>query len=206
MANTPTSTSEQSLSRFVTRKVNALYGSYSSGSSLSKKQLSELRKAVGQDPARFPLAWQYVISAEDEHAFPEDAKYRQGDLPTQRELAAFTALTLFAVHQQSEQRIMHAAGRSFGSAVGELVDKRTASIKKRFDSLLQARTYTAMSYHARSLVQLLKQEEIPFDYGTFSEDLAKLQSPKHRSSVITRWSRNFVYGFDKTSSQTPTHS
>lgn len=183
------------LEDFVAHKIHRLYASYQAGNSSARKQLSDLRRAVGQNPAKNPLAWQYVISPEEDEVFPEDAKYRQQDQPTRKELAAYSALALYAVHQQSEQRKMHAAGRYFGTAVGQLVSRGTPSIKRRFDSLMQARTFEGIMYHARTLVQLLKQQEIPFDYGKFAADLAKLQDPKTKAQVITRWSRDFTYGF-----------
>lgn len=196
MSNAPAQEAK-TLYSFTAHKINKLHGSLTAGSSVAKKQLSDLRKAVGRPPAENPMAWQYVISPEEEETFPEKPEYRQGDQPTAKELAVFTALTLYAVHQQSEQRNMHVAGRTFGSAIGELVSRRTPSIKKRFDSLMQARNYTGLTYHARSLIQLLKQEGTPFDYGRFAEDLEKLQRPDKRNGVITRWSRDFVYGYTR---------
>lgn len=186
-----------SIENFVSHKIQKLYSSYSAGNSSAKKQLSDLRRAVEQNPAKNPLAWQYVISSDKDSCFPEKQEYRTSDAPTRTENAIYSALALYAVHQQSEQRIMHASGLPFGNAVGQLVYRRTPSIKRRFDSLLQARTFESATYHARSLVQLLKQEEIPFDYGRFATDLAQLQNPSTKSGVITRWSRDFTYGYSK---------
>ncbi|MDT0189635.1 type I-E CRISPR-associated protein Cse2/CasB [Rothia terrae] len=190
-----------SVEKFVSHKIQKLYSSYNAGNSSAKKQFSNLRRAVNQNPAKNPLAWQYVISSDEDSTFPEKQEYRTGDTPTPTENAIYSALALYAVHQQSEQRIMHASELTFGNAVGQLVVRRTSSIKRRFDSLLQARTFESATYHARSLVQLLKQEEIPFDYGRFAADLAKLQNPRTRSGVITRWSRDFTYGYSKSFSE-----
>lgn len=194
---------QNSLSRFVNHTIHTLYGGNNAGSSASKKALSNLRRAVGQDPAKNPQAWQFVLIGDTESSFPE--KYRgHGDEASYGELATYMALTLYAVHQQSEQRNMHVNGTGFGYAVGQLVARRTPSIKKRFDALLQVRNFTGIIYHARSLVQLLKQEEIPFDYGKFAVDLYLLQIPKHRDKTITRWSRDFAYGYTRRPATTST--
>lgn len=182
------------LSGFVARKIHGLYAGVSTGSSAARASLSNLRRAVGRDPAKHPLSWQYVLTAEEEAAFPEHHR-GSTDEPSPGEYAAYIALTLYAVHQQSEAQNMHSSQQTFGYAVGRLVQRRNPSIKKRFDALMQARTFGAMMYHTRALVQLLKQEELSFDYAKFAGDLVKLQNPQQRSKVITRWSRDFVSGY-----------
>ena len=193
------------LYNFVTHKIHSLYGGHNVGASASKKELNDLRRAVGQDPAKNPLAWQYVLTGDENIDFPESYRGR-GDEASYGELAVFMALTLYAVHQQSEQRNMHTKDIGFGYAVGQLVARRTPSIKKRFDALLQARNFTGIIYHARSLIQLLKQEELTFDYGKFATDLYWLQHPKHRARVITRWSRDFAYGYNRRPANTSTNN
>lgn len=196
---------EMSLGNFVAHKIYSIYSSYSAGQSAGKATLSNLRRAAGKKTDQNPLAWQYVLTPEDEAKFPSSYQ-GQGDQPTYAENAAFIALTLYGMHQQSLAPNMHSKERSFGKAAGELVKRRTPSIKKRFDALLSARSASAISYHARNLVQLLHQEQIAFDYGRFAEDLNRLQNPKYRATVITRWSRDFVYGysFSTTTDSNPT--
>ncbi len=187
---------------FVTQKVHLLYTAISSNNPTAKAQLSNLRKAAGKNPAHNPLAWQYVISDQEQARFPERLRGR-GDQPSASENAIYLALTLYAVHQQAEQKMMHQPQTSFGYAVGQLVAQRTPSIKKRFDAMLQARTFTALTYHARNLIQLLKQEAIGFNYGKFAQDLALLQHPQYKTKIITRWSRDFVIGYQ--SHRTPSN-
>lgn len=201
----PSETVTPTLYNFVTHKIHRLYGGHNAGSSASKKELSDLRQAVGQDPAKNPLAWQYVLTGDENIDFPDNYRGR-GDEASYGELATYMALTLYAVHQQSEQRNMHTKDISFGYSIGQLVAKRTPSIKKRFDALLQARNFSGIVYHARSLVQLLKQEELTFDYGRFTTDLYWLQHPRHRAKVITRWSRDFAYGYTRHPANTSTNN
>lgn len=200
MPNGPTAT-DPSLYSFVAAKIQSLYKRYNAGSAAARRELSNLRRAVGKDPGNHPLAWQFVLSEDTAGGFPS-LRDDERDMLSHSEYAAYLALTLYAVHQQSEQRIMHAKDKTFGHAVGQLVAERTPSIKKRFDALLQARSFPAIAYHARTLVQLLKQEEIPFNYAKFAEDLSDLQNPKDRSRVVARWSRDFVVGYSSLTNQT----
>ena len=116
------------------------------------------------------------------------------DEPSRAEWAAYTALTCYAVHQQSQSRPMHVPGTSFGEAVGRLVPRTSESVKARFDALLTAAGFPAVRYHLRSLVTLLRSEGIPFDYGRFAEDLARLQDPRARDRVLLAWGRDYVKG------------
>ena len=150
-----------------------------------------------------PKLWGDVLGLdkEDEQAFPK--KYRgKGDNPTNAETAAYTALTLFALHQQSQKELMHNADVSFAKAIGRLVSQTTPSVKKRFDSLMTAQTEKARQHYLRSIVTLLRSEGITFDYGRFTTDYMYLLNPATRQKVLYRWNRDFSYGFLPARSET----
>ena len=102
---------------------------------------------------------------------------------------------------------MHVTNFRFGTAVGQLVRQTSESMKKRFDALLKARSESARRHYLRSLVTLLRSEEIAFDYGQFAQDYVQLLNPEKRDAVILRWSRDFLYGYEprkpKASEETP---
>ena len=130
---------------------------------------------------------------EDKQAFPEQCRGK-GDKPNDAEIAAYTALTLFALHQQSQNQPMHDAKVSFGRAVGKLVGNTTSSMKKRFDSLLTAQTENARQHYLRGLITLLRSKSIGFNYGQFAVDYMYLQNPSTRKNVLYRWNCEFSYG------------
>lgn len=187
-------TAQDELQRFVVAKVMRLYHQKSNGVSAAIAQLAQLRRGVGASPFQYPELLGIILEKEDgTEGIPEE--YRgKGDQPSNAESAAYTALTLFALHQQSQNQPMHDAEVSFGNAVGKLVGDTTTSMKKRFDSLLTAQTENARQHYLRSLITLLRSEGIAFDYGRFAVDYMRLLNPATRQKVMYRWNRDFSYG------------
>ena len=199
--------SRVTLSNYVTRKVMSLYHQKDAGSSAATAKLAQLRRGSGTDPVSHPELWGIIFGEnEDTHDFPEHYRGKY-DTPTRGEYATFTALTLYALHQQSRSQPMHVTNFRFGTAVGQLVRQTSESMKKRFDALLKARSESARRHYLRSLITLLRSEEIAFDYGQFAQDYMQLQNPEKRDAVILRWSRDFLYGYEprkpKASEETP---
>ena len=187
-------TAQDELQRFVVAKVMRLYHQKSNGVSAATAQLAHLRRGVGASPFQYPELLGIILEKEDgTEGIPEQYRGR-GDQPSNAESAAYTALTLFALHQQSQNQSMHDAEVSFGNAVGKLVGDTTTSMKKRFDSLLTAQTENARQHYLRSLITLLRSEGIAFDYGRFAVDYMRLLNPATRQKVMYRWNRDFSYG------------
>lgn len=191
-------TKQDALQRFVSAKINHLYRQKDAGVSAAIAELAQLRRGAGKVPTGQPHLMGMVLVLEnedkkDKQAFPEQCRGR-GDRPNDAEIAAYTALTLFALHQQSQNQPMHDAKVSFGRAVGKLVGNTTSSMKKRFDSLLTAQTENARQHYLRSLITLLRSKSIAFNYGQFAVDYMYLQNPSTRKNVLYRWNSEFSYG------------
>lgn len=191
-------TKQDALQRFVSTKINRLYRQKDAGVSAAIAELAQLRRGAGKVPTGYPHLMGMVLvleneDKEDKQAFPEQCRGK-GDRPNDAEIAAYTALTLFALHQQSQNQPMHDAKVSFGRAVGKLVGNTTSSMKKRFDSLLTAQTENARQHYLRSLITLLRSKSIAFNYGQFAVDYMYLQNPSTRKNVLYRWNSEFSYG------------
>ena len=191
-------TKQDALQRFVSTKINRLYLQKDAGVSAAIAELAQLRRGAGKVPTGYPHLMGMVLvleneDKEDKQAFPEQCRGK-GDKPNYAEIAAYTALTLFALHQQSQNQPMHDAKVSFGRAVGKLVGNTTSSMKKRFDSLLTAQTENARQHYLRSLITLLRSKSIAFNYGQFAVDYMYLQNPSTRKNVLYRWNSEFSYG------------
>lgn len=191
-------TKQDALQRFVSTKINRLYRQKDAGVSTAIAELAQLRRGAGKVPTGYPHLMCMVLvleneDKEDKQAFPEQCRGK-GDRPNDAEIAAYTALTLFALHQQSQNQPMHDAKVSFGRAVGKLVGNTTSSMKKRFDSLLTAQTENARQHYLRSLITLLRSKSIAFNYGQFAVDYMYLQNPSTRKNVLYRWNSEFSYG------------
>jgi CRISPR system Cascade subunit CasB len=84
---------------------------------------------------------------------------------------------------------------SIGQAVNQLKLKKSqneSGIKTRFDALATAKTTRNIVYHARGIIQLLKQAEVKLDYPRFAQDLYNLQFGYENQKRIQRqWGKDF---------------
>lgn len=187
----------------------ALLGKNPVRAAAARGALAEWRRATGKAPEKEPVVWGSIlgaspVSTKSEALLPERFVGR-GDSPSPEEWGAFTALTLYATHQQSQTTGMHqvkssdvadhkwAPDLSFGHAAGLLARTTgSKSTKGRFDSIVTAQSPDTLTYHLRSFIQLLRTEKIPLDYGALADDLQQLQRPDRRPKVLLRWGRDFA--------------
>ena len=181
----------QAVASAVYKIASSLTSDHAESTAYARTALSRLRRAVGAQPGDDPTTWVFVM--EELLSNLPEYEIGRGDEPSTGEWAAFTAITMFALHQQSHKTSMHQKRRSVGHALGELrVRSDSKSIKARFDALQTAPTQKALQYHLRSIIGLLNSYEIPLDYGLLGQDLKKLSNPKQRPGVIVRWGRDYV--------------
>lgn len=86
-----------SLSDFVAGRVTAWQRDYIRRRPQALAILARLRRGVGKQVGAMPDLWQYTLEGIPGPDAPDDAP------PTRVEQAVYTALTLFAVHQQSRR-------------------------------------------------------------------------------------------------------
>lgn len=159
----------------------------------ARRILAELRQSAARTFDADPLALQKVLMLLEPPL--SDDELGRGDAPSPSELAAYNALTLFAQHMQSARKPVHTTECSFARACGRLQTlSESNSIKPRFDAMQSARDETSHVLHLRSLVTLLRSQELAFDYGNFARDLRSLQYPTRRDGVLLRWGRDYAVG------------
>lgn len=163
--------------------------------------LARLRRAVTDEPgsARLPAAcWLPDELIEDDYRHLDRLPEPQ---PTSAERALHSAVTLWALHQQSrrDQR-MHALGTPFASAVQRLAltSSNEDTVHARFAALATAATYRELTHHARGLILQLRDAQIGFDYGLFADDLVLFQRGAQASTGLTgpervraQWGREY---------------
>ena len=89
---------------------------------------------------------------------------------------------------------VHDESHSFASACGRLAQtSESKSIKGRFDALVLARTAQSRLIQTRSLISLLRSNDLRLNYGWFAADLRKLSNPRARNGVLLRWGRDFAF-------------
>lgn len=166
----------------------------------SRSMLAKLRRGIGKQPGELPELFEIVLSD-----MPEEL-YGKGDGPSYSVWSIYTAVTLFALHQQGKEHPMSMSGKtegqtfgnSLGAAVGELVklevkqdEEREPAIKRRFDAVCTANEFTELVNHARGLIQLLRVGDIKLDYPRFAEDLYWYQFDDVRNRIRLRWGEDY---------------
>lgn len=151
----------------------------------TRAMLAKLRRGVGKSISSCPEAWGILLEGLDEDLMSrkEGSSYAEN--------AIWTALTLYALHQQGKQgQNMSNEDCPFGSAVGKLIlpdGTNEQAVRRRFNSVITAKNPSEAAYHARGLVQLLRGKDISFSYPQFAKDLYTLQFEDSRNKVLLRW-------------------
>ncbi|WP_309131319.1 type I-E CRISPR-associated protein Cse2/CasB [Brevibacterium sp.] len=169
-------------------------------SAAARATLAKLRRAAGEAAESNPLAWAAAFDILGESFVQRYENSPSHTMPD--EFAAFTALTLYAVHQQSQSKPMHFVSnntsplRSFGHAAGELARTRDSnSIKKRFDAIVTTRNASTRLHHLRGLTEILSTDGIGLNYGNHAEDIRSSLFPEWDQTVL-RWIRDFARSYN----------
>lgn len=157
---------------------------YLDNESLGRAEVAALRKGANRAPGELPEIWELTRVE-----VPDSA----GDAPTREEIAVHTAMTLYAVHQQSRSECMFVPGRGLGRAAHELVgtDEENPSARARFNALVTSTTVAELRHHLRNLVSLLRSRGIALDHAMLADDIVRFQRPGGAKSVRLAWARQY---------------
>ncbi len=184
-----TSDTNRTLSGWTERRIMRILAMPEGGA--QRALLAELRRGVGKVPGELPQLW--GVLSED---FPEEW-LSERDGASRYEWAAYIALTLFALHQQSRDpkaAPMHKAAQPLGRALSRLAggdEDARERILRRFQQMATATDIKGAAYHLRGLVQLLRAADIPLDYASLAWDLYQYQSSSSVAAVRLRWAQDF---------------
>ena len=176
--------------RLVSQRVsgkNGLQSRYLHNEAQAREQMAALRGAVTREPGEVPATW-----ALTQVRVPDDA----GDAPTWEEVAVHTAMTLYAVHQQSRTDPMFHPGKGLGHASRELIgppDQENPSARKRFNAMVTSTTITELRHRLRDLVSLLRAREITLDHAMLADDIVRFQRPGGAKDVRLAWARQYHF-------------
>lgn len=149
--------------------------------------LATLRRGLTRPPGEDPETYPYVVPF-----LPDQPRPRQ-------EAAYFLVAGLFALwHQGSTRQTPTQTSADLGAALAEVRAQQAHergqqpeagdSLERRFVALLSSE-WSALPYHLRQLVNLLRSREVPIDWLQLLGDLQRWDDP-HRS-VQRRWARSF---------------
>ena len=141
---------------------NGLQNRYLHNEARARGELAALRGAVAREPGEVPDTWELTQVEVPNYA---------GDAPTREEIAVHTAMTLYAVHQQSRTVPMFRPGVGLGRAARELVgwDEENPSAQKRFNALVTSTTVAELRHHLQGFVSLLRARDIALDHAMLAD-------------------------------------
>lgn len=184
-----TETSAERLERVVAARASRLQKEYQSNVAVAVAALALLRRGINQAPGGDGRILKYTVAGVE----PAPELLRD-EGPTRAEIAAHAAMTLFALHQQSQRTSsMHHADYPFGRSA-RLLGRHSGNpnaVRARFTAVATATSWEERLHHARGLIQQLRAHSIPLNYGRFARDLYYLQFPSRADSVRLAWGRDF---------------
>ncbi len=155
----------------------------------SKAQLARLRRGAGKRPGELPELWGIFL-----RNMPEELMGKEGR-PSYAEWAIYTALTLFALHQQGHSEPMHAEGEEnrLGRAVKKLAhgEEEEENVRRKFSIAARSDDMEELSYHLKTLVRMLGSNDIKLDYEDLAKDLYRFQFENDTDQVRLKWGQDF---------------
>jgi CRISPR type I-E-associated protein CasB/Cse2 len=182
------------LRELVNSRISRLQNGYLKNRATEVSALARLRRGLGKVPGSVLDILEFTTAA-------ELVRDPRDDDPTFAEVAAHHCLTLFAMHQQSQSHRMHQSGLRLGKSLRRLINKEDVKpenpVVRRFTMLGTADSINELVHHLRGMVQLLRINSIPLDYGQLAVDLLRWQFPNGVDDVRLVWGRDF-YTFTPT--------
>lgn len=153
----------------------------------SGQDLAALRRGIGREAGSVPELWRFYRTVN------RDDLGARG-LVSERFAAEHVALSLYGLHQQSQAKPMHKAGQSLGTAMRHLRNSGAFSadaVDRRFNAAATATTPQELALHLRSLITLLRGQQIPVDYTALIDDLARWSWDDSRSRTRRHWGNDY---------------
>ncbi|MEU9197881.1 type I-E CRISPR-associated protein Cse2/CasB [Streptomyces hundungensis] len=170
------------------REIARLQRGYLSDESAAVAALARLRRGVGKGAGTVPDLWGLVDLGD---LYAEGRSERD---VARAEEAVHTALTLWAVHQQSRPAAMHrSGGHELGAAVRALMPpgETDEALRKRFVRTGTAGSLPVLATRLREIVLLLRQQDIALDYAVLAHQLHTWARPQGADAVRSAWGRSF---------------
>lgn len=178
---------QQLVKKFVSQKLTRL--EKNKENSTGKAELAALRRGVGRCPGELP-----ELTGAFLNEMPEEL-IGYGTEPSYAEWAVYTALTLYALHQQGQSQPMHVAGQKLGAAIRRLMPSGTPeenpSILARFNQMAVSADIAELAQHLRGIITLMRADSISLDYVDLAGDLYAYQYDDNRISLRLKWGRDF---------------
>ncbi|MDO5649795.1 MAG: type I-E CRISPR-associated protein Cse2/CasB [Gallicola sp.] len=169
----------------------------------TRATLANLRNSIGRGLSDTVDVWAEVFSE-----MPTEFLSRNGKV-TEEENAIFSALQLYALHQQGSVESVHNPfvpeyenedqkkiinfpedlGRSLNRLRREVEDSN--SLDRRFNTMITSKNFGEIIVHLRHLIKILKgKSSIKIDYVKLAEDLYWIQKSTGEQTRL-KWGQNY---------------
>lgn len=165
------------------------------GAGSTKALLAQLRRGIGKHPGELPELWGIFLNE-----LPKEYMSQTGE-PSREEWAIYTTLTLFALHQQGHDSLMHIDDdkNRLGCAVSRLSqdigDDASERILSKLSLAAQSSDMEELSYRLRTLVKILRDNDIKLNYVDLAGDLYNFQFENSIDKVRLKWGQDFYCTF-----------
>lgn len=163
-----------------------------------RAELAKLRHGIGHAPGEIPAIWGAFLTD-----LPEEFYRNDDGNASPGEWAVYTALTMFALHQQGHDfgsEWMNVDGMKFGASVRKLAKKdegkgededKLKRIRARFNKIATASDLPELNHHLRGVINLLSGNGIKLDYADLAVDLYNYSYAEGRTKVRLKWGQDF---------------
>lgn len=153
---------------------------------VGRGMLANIRRGIGKYPGEIPELWGILFDR-----MPEELLGTKG--ASFAEWAVYTALTLYALHQQGNEKFMNAEDISIGKAASMLVKSEDDEerIRRRLGLVVTATSPSDLAYYLRGVIQLLSREAIGIDYPRLARELYLMNNEESSKAIKLAWGRDF---------------
>ena len=186
---TSTKSKTQMVRDFTASKIYSILKNGDPGA--QKAALAKLRSGVGRNPAECPEVWGYYLEQMPEELIGKGSNIAAG------EMAVYTALTLFALHQRGIDPVshpMHVSGSNDpGSAIARLIEKESDKTRftRQFNHLIGFDNMEDAAHHIQHMIGMLARERIPMDYAALAGKFFAMQYPSEIDKIRMEWGKSF---------------
>lgn len=160
----------------------------------TKAELAKLRRGIGHEPGELPELYGSVLKNMPDNFWNGDG------IITKAEWSCYSALILYAWHQQGNDANTHGMHtmnrRSVGDAMRLLVHKSNDSnaeerMVKKLQMLLISNDMNEFVCHLKNIVSLLRRSQIALNYVELATDVYSFQFEESKNKVCLKWGQDF---------------
>ena len=157
-------------------------------------ELARLRRGIGHAPG--DLADLYGAFLKD---MPKWFWNNSGYI-TREEWACYTAISLFALHQQGNSPKLHSMHTEEKISIGSAIRKLSVALgdnnadermQKKLQMLITSKDMAELAQHLKGIITMLRGEGISLNYVLLAQDLYDFQFENQKQRIGLKWGQDY---------------